>query len=71
VLYITERCVLRLGDVGLELTEIAPGVDLERDVLARMGFRPQIASDVREMDATIFTDAPHGLGERPSLTFES
>jgi propionate CoA-transferase len=64
VLYITERCVLRLGDEGLELTEIAPGVDLERDVLARMGFRPQVSPDLREMDAAIFTDAPLGLGER-------
>ena len=60
--YITERCVLRLGDDGLELIEIAPGVDLERDVLARMGFQPQIAPDLREMDAAIFTDAPLGLG---------
>ena len=70
VLYITERCVLRLGDVGLELIEIAPGMDLERDVLARMGFRPQIAPDLREMDAAIFTDAPLGLGERPPLTLD-
>jgi propionate CoA-transferase len=70
VLYITERCVLRLGDNGLELIEIAPGVDLERDVLASMGFRPQIAPDLREMDAAIFTDAPLGLGERSPLTLD-
>jgi propionate CoA-transferase len=70
VLYVTERCVLRLGDNGLELIEIAPGVDLERDVLARMGFRPRIAPDLREMDAAIFTDAPLGLGERSPLTLD-
>jgi propionate CoA-transferase len=70
VLYITERCVLRLGDEGLQLIEIAPGVDLERDVLARMGFRPQIAPDLCEMDAAIFTDTPLGLGERSPLTLD-
>ena len=70
VLYITERCMLRLGDEGLELIEIAPGVDLERDVLARMGFLPQIAPNLREMDAAIFTDAPLGLGERSPLTLD-
>ncbi len=70
VYYITERCMLRLGDEGLELIEIAPGVDLERDVLARMGFLPQIAPDLREMDAAIFTDAPLGLGERSPLTLD-
>jgi propionate CoA-transferase len=62
--------VLQLGDNGLELIEIAPGVDLERDVLARMGFRPQIAPDLREMDAAILTGAPLGLGERSPLTLD-
>jgi propionate CoA-transferase len=68
--YITERCVLRLGDDGLELIEIAPGVDLERDVLAEMGFRPRIGPDLREMDAAIFTDALLGLGQRSPLTLD-
>ncbi|MGZ5300165.1 MAG: acyl CoA:acetate/3-ketoacid CoA transferase, partial [Actinomycetota bacterium] len=70
VLYITERCVLRLSEGGLELIEIAPGVELERDVVARMGFRPLIAPDLREMDAAIFTDAPLGLAERSPLTLD-
>jgi propionate CoA-transferase len=66
--YVTERCVLRLGEDGLELVEIAPGVSLERDVLARMAFRPQISSSLREMDAAIFTDKPLGLSQRSPLT---
>jgi propionate CoA-transferase len=70
VLYVTERCVLRLADDGLELIEIAPGLSLERDVLARMAFRPQIASGLREMDAAIFTDKPLGLGQRSPLTLD-
>jgi propionate CoA-transferase len=54
VLYITERCVLRLGPVGLELLEIAPGLDLEADILAHMGFRPTIAADLCQMDPVLF-----------------
>lgn len=62
-LYITERCVFRLGAQGLELVEVAPGIDLERDVLAKMAFRPAVAPRVRTMDPAIFSPEPMGLRE--------
>jgi len=65
VLYVTERCVFRLGPDGLELTEIAPGIDLERDILAKMAFRPLIPTEPTLMDARIFADSPMHL--RPDL----
>ena len=61
VLYITERAVFRLAPEGVELIEIAPGMDLERDILAHMGFRPIISPNLREMDKRIFRDIPMGL----------
>jgi propionate CoA-transferase len=61
VLYITERCVFRLTAKGLELTEIAPGVDLDRDVLANMDFTPAIAPDLRLMPECLFRNEPMGL----------
>ncbi len=64
VLYVTERCVFRLAPDGLELTEIAPGVDLERDILARMDFAPVIRETPRLMDERIFRPEPIGLRER-------
>ncbi len=54
VIYITERAVFELKDEGLVLTEIAPGMDLETDILAYMDFKPVIADDLKEMDSRIF-----------------
>jgi propionate CoA-transferase len=54
ILFVTERCVFRLVPEGLLLTEIAPGVDLARDILGQMGFQPLIASDVKLMDESLF-----------------
>jgi propionate CoA-transferase len=64
VLYITERCVFRLGDDGMELIEVAPGIDIERDILARMDFMPIIRGTPATIDAAIFGDEPMNLRER-------
>jgi propionate CoA-transferase len=68
VLFITERCVFRLDANGLELIEIAPGIDIERDVLAHMAFEP-VVREPKLMDARIFRAEPIGLDgillERP------
>lgn len=63
VKYITERAVFELTDKGLKLIEIAPGIDLEKDVLAHMDFRPEIASDLKTMDMRLFAEEPMGLKE--------
>ena len=60
VLYVTERCVFALTPEGLELIEVAPGIDLERDILSQMAFRP-IVRQPALMDARIFRPEPMGL----------
>lgn len=64
VFYVTERAVFRLVDEGLELIEIAPGVDLQADVLAQMEFTPLVSENLRLMDPRLFTPELMGLGEQ-------
>jgi propionate CoA-transferase len=64
VLYVTERCVFRLGESGLELIEIAPGLDLDRHILAQMDFTPAVSPQLRPMDSRLFSDAALGLRNR-------
>ena len=59
--YVTERAVFRLTADGIELCEVAPGVDIDRDVLGQMAFMPKVASDLRTMDERIFRSGPMGL----------
>lgn len=54
ILYVTERAVFKLTKEGLELIEIAPGVDLEKDILKQMAFKPLISPNLKEMDSRIF-----------------
>ena len=60
VMFVTERAVFRLSAEGLVLTEVAPGIDIERDVLAHMAFRP-IVDEVRTMDPGLFRETWGGL----------
>lgn len=61
VLFVTERAVFQLTGRGLELIEIAPGMDLEKDVLSAMGYRPVISENLRQMPAELFNEQWGGL----------
>jgi acyl CoA:acetate/3-ketoacid CoA transferase len=67
ILYVTERAVFELGAQGLVLTEIAPGVDLQRDVLDRLPGGVEVSPAIRLMDPALFTDAPLGVDWRRAV----
>lgn len=72
VLYVTERCVFSLGADGLELIEVAPGIEIERDILRLMAFRPVIRRDPALMDERIFREPPMGLrGDLVAMPLEA
>lgn len=74
VTFITERAVFRLTPAGIKLIEIAPGVDLQKDILDQMDFTPLIDDDLKPMDERIFKQAPMRLdrpGARPIAEMRS
>ena len=60
-MYITERAVFELTPEGVMLTEIAPGADLEKDILDKMDFRPVISPDLKLMDERLFRPEAMGI----------
>lgn len=64
IYYVTERCVFKLQDEKLELVELAPGINIDRDILPNMGFEP-LTQNVQSMDPRIFM--PRQMGIRPEL----
>jgi propionate CoA-transferase len=63
VMYITDRAVFRLGEKGLRLEEVAPGIDVRADVLERIGFPVEVRSEPRRMDARLFRAEPMAMIE--------
>jgi len=61
VLYVTERAVFELKDDGLHITEIAPGVDLQKDIIDLMGFSPIVPEKIKLMDAALFNESTMNL----------
>jgi propionate CoA-transferase len=66
--YITERAVFTLTENGLELIEVAPGMNLEKDILAQMEFKPHVSSNLKEMDLRIFLEQPMQISNNSSMT---
>jgi propionate CoA-transferase len=66
VTYVTERCVMKLGPKGLIVTEIAPGIDLRRDILGQAATQLAVSPDLKMMDAALFQPGLTGLTLRPA-----
>jgi acyl CoA:acetate/3-ketoacid CoA transferase len=68
ILYVTERAVFRLTKDGVTLEEVAPGIDIDNDVIRKMSFQPMIKGTVKEMDEKIFNDSIMGIRNEIKLT---
>lgn len=61
VVYITERAVFELTEEGVMLTEVAPGIDVKKDIIDQMGFEPILSKELKIMDERIFQDEKMGI----------
>ena len=71
ILYITERAVFRLTRDGIVLEEVAPGIDIDKDIIPNMGFRPIIRGSIEEMDNRIFNESKMGVRDEIMQIFET
>jgi propionate CoA-transferase len=70
ILYVTERAVFRLTQSGIILEEVAPGIDLDKDIKSKMGFMPIVGS-IKEMDKRIFNDGKMGIRDEIMQIFKT
>jgi propionate CoA-transferase len=70
ILYATERGVFRLNKSGIVLEEVAPGIDIDKDIISKMGFMPIIGS-TKEMDERIFSDEKMDVRDEIMKTFKT
>jgi propionate CoA-transferase len=70
ILYITERAVFRLTGSGIILEEVAPWIDLDKDITSKMGFKPIIVESLKEMDKRIFNDGKMGIKDELMQKFK-
>jgi propionate CoA-transferase len=63
ILYVTERAVFRLARQGVVLEEVAPGIDIDKDIISKMSFVPIKDSSIKEMDERLFYDSKMGSRE--------
>ena len=70
ILYVTERAVFRLTGSGIILEEVAPGIDIDKDIISKMGFMP-IVGYTKEMDERIFSDAKMDVRDDIMKTFKT
>jgi propionate CoA-transferase len=71
VIYITERAVFKLTPDGVVLTEIAPGIDLQNDVLDMMDFKPLLSTNLKRIDNAIYSENDIGLKEKFNMSLQS
>ena len=64
ILYVTERAVFRLAKEGVILEEVAPGIDIEKDITSKMRFMPIRGSSIKQMDESLFSDEKMGTREK-------
>jgi acyl CoA:acetate/3-ketoacid CoA transferase len=64
ILYVTERAVFRLVKEGVILEEVAPGIDIDKDIISKMSFVPIHGSSVQQMDERLFNDEKMGPREK-------